>query len=298
MFKSALIYQLPASFTFSAEATERALQKARFAACSPDQKAAMGWIEPRGKAHGAMVEMVGGEAMMQLQIEDRTVPKKAIKRRAGEIIAEMERTGLKPGKKQIKEIEEGVELGLQRHVISKFSTVSAWISPAGRLLVVDATSTSKADIIITEIVKAVPGFSVSALETQVPVASTMTGWLLDQPSGNFDVGRECELASEGEGTEAGQKSAVRYKDHSLNIVEIRGHLEAGKVPKCLAMTWEGRVSFTLTDQIGLRKIQFLEGVTSKAADEDAFDADVAIMTGELRGLIRDLFGEIGVNPPN
>jgi recombination associated protein RdgC len=88
---------------------------------------------------------------------------------------------------------------------------------------------------------------------------------------------------------------VRYAKHPLDIDEVRGHIEAGKVPTKLAMSWSGRVSLLLTDLFQIKKISFLEGVfeNTSGEKEDKFDADMAIATGELSQLIPDLLDALG-----
>ncbi|KAF1022941.1 MAG: Recombination-associated protein RdgC [Paracidovorax wautersii] len=88
---------------------------------------------------------------------------------------------------------------------------------------------------------------------------------------------------------------MRYSKHPLDIDEIRGHIEAGKVPTKLALTWGDRVSFLLTENLQVKKISFLDGVFDAAgsAQEDGFDADVAIATGELVQLVPELLQALG-----
>ena len=82
---------------------------------------------------------------------------------------------------------------------------------------------------------------------------------------------------------------VRYARHPLDIDEVRQHIEHGKLPTKLAMTWDDRVSFVLTEGLQLKKIALLDAVMEGAGSEDGgFDADVAIATGELSRLIPDL----------
>ena len=61
------------------------------------------------------------------------------------------------------------------------------------------------------------------------------------------------------------------------------------------MTWDGRVSFLLTEGMQIKKIAFLEGVFdgTSGQKEDGFDADAAIATGELQKLIPDLLEALG-----
>jgi recombination associated protein RdgC len=121
----------------------------------------------------------------------------------------------------------------------------------------------------------------------------MSGWLHSQePPAEFTIDRECELKATDE-----SKSVVRYAKHALDIDEVRAHIENGKRPTRLAMTWDDRVSFELTEGMQLRKLAFLEGTDSAApgADkkEDDFDADVAIATGELGQLLPALLEALG-----
>jgi len=128
----------------------------------------------------------------------------------------------------------------------------------------------------------------------VEPASAMAGWLATQePPAGFTIDRECELKATDD-----SKAVVRYAKHPLDIDEVRGHIEAGKRPTRLAMTWEDRVSFELTEGMQLRKLQFLEGVfdgggsDAKQGDE-GFDADAAIVTGELGALLPALMEALG-----
>ena len=78
-----------------------------------------------------------------------------------------------------------------------------------------------------------------------------------------------------------------------SIDEVREHIAQGKAPTRLAMTWAGRVGFTLTEQGVIRKLAFedvvFEGRQGSAdRPEEAFDTDAAIATGELCQLIPDL----------
>ena len=86
-------------------------------------------------------------------------------------------------------------------------------------------------------------------------------------------------------------AVVKFGRHPLQIEEVRQHIAEGKLPTRLALGWSGRVGFVLTQTLKLTKIAFQEGVFeegAKSKDEDRFDADVALFTGELRGLIADL----------
>ena len=166
-----------------------------------------------------------------------------------------------------------------------------WIAPAERLLVIDAGSAARADEVLTHLAKSLPGFSAQLINTALSPATAMAEWLAsgEAPSG-FSIDRDCELKAPD-----GEKPVVRYARHALDIDEVRGHIAAGKQPTRLALTWNGRVSFVLTEAMQLKKISFLDGVFEgrQAKKDEAFDADAAIATGELAPLIGDLIDALG-----
>jgi recombination associated protein RdgC len=121
----------------------------------------------------------------------------------------------------------------------------------------------------------------------------MAEWLSakEAPSG-FTIDRECELKQPDS-----EKSLVRYARHTLDIDEVGEHIRQGKLPTQLALTWDSRVSFVLTENFALKKIKLLdvvlEGQEKAGKGDNNFDADVAISTGELGRLIPDLVEALG-----
>jgi recombination associated protein RdgC len=119
----------------------------------------------------------------------------------------------------------------------------------------------------------------------------MADWLLSQeaPSG-FSIDRECELKASDE-----SKAVVRYTRHALDTEEVRQHIEGGKMPTRLALTWNDRVSLVLTEGMQLKRLAFLDVVFegAKVGKDDGFDADVAIATGELQKLLPAMLAALG-----
>jgi recombination associated protein RdgC len=290
VFKNVMMYRVAAGWQMGLEAMEAGLQALRFAECGASQDKSMGWVEPRGQAHGPLVEQVAGQLILKLMIEVKVVPGSVITRKLKERVAQIEAsTGRKPGKKESRDLKEEIRLDLMPMAFTKQSTVGIWIDPKARLLVLDVGSQSKADEVITLLVKALPGFSVALINTSTSPAVAMAQWLTTQePPQGFSVDRECELKSADE-----SKAVVRYARHPLDIDEVRQHIESGKQPTRVALTWAGRVSFVLTEAFTLKKLAFLDVVIEGASGAskgkgDDFDADVVIATTELGGLIPDL----------
>lgn len=302
MFRNLLIYKLPAGWQASLAELEAALAAVPFAECGSTQPVSMGWVSPRGVAHGAVVESVAGQFHAALQIEKKILPGSVVKRRLDELAAQVTKdSGRKPGKKHQRELKDQAMLELLPRAFTKRGQVRVWLAFEPGLLMIDAASPAVASEVITQLVQAftgvtAPGFNVLPLNTALSPAVLMRDWLAsDEPPAIFGIDRECELKSADE-----QKSVVRYARHALDTDEVKSHLEGGKTPTRLALTWNSRVSFTLTETSMLKKIEFLDVVMEGRAEREPsdqpgahFDADAAIATGELEQLITDLIEALG-----
>lgn len=292
MFKNASIYRV-SNLPPLVAIIEDALQAATFCACGATQEKSVGWVPPRGQDHGALLEAVGGQWVMKLMIESKSVPSDVVKRKVDEQVAHIEATtGRKPGKKERRELADEVRLSLLPMAFSKLASTLVWIDPEAGLIVVDSASQIKVDEVMTMLVRAMDGVIIQMTMTTSSPASCMAMWLTDQEAPEyFSLDRECELKATDE-----SKSVVRYGRHPLDIEEVKTHILSGKMPTRLALTYNDRVSFVLTDAGTLKKIALLESVfeSSKASEHaDNFDADVAIATGELKLLIPALMLALG-----
>lgn len=294
MIKNATIYRigtLPASL----DQVEQAMAAAAFVECGLTQEKSVGWVPPRGEVNGALVEAIGGHWIARLMIETKAVPASALQREleAGVKAVEAE-TGRRPGKKEQREMREQARMILLPHTFARRTSVCVWIDRARSMLVLGTTATASADIVTTALVESIKGLQIAPIQTHVNPRVAMALWLETQePPEDLSVGRECELKSTDN-----SRAVVRYGQHSLDIAEVRGHIQAGKAPTRLALTWDDRVDFVLTDNMQLRKIAMLDVVfDANDARSDAFDADAAITTAELSGLIAALIKALGGDAP-
>jgi len=293
MFKNAFIYRMTSAITAPAHQTlQEAFAFHAFVPCGATQDKSVGWVAPRGHNEGgAYIESVAGQWVLKLMTETKVVPAQAIKDVVDAAVARTEATtGRKPGKKERKELADDARQALLPHAFPKRVAVWVWIDPASGLLVVDASTQSKADDAVTALVHVIDGLTLQLINTQQSPASAMARWLVEQeaPAG-FTVDRECELKACDE-----SKAVVRYSRHALDLDEVVDHISMGKIPTRLALAFADRVSFVLTEGMTLKKIDILDVVFEHCADmADDFDADVAIATGELSKLLPALLGALG-----
>lgn len=293
MFKNLHLLRIAPGWTADATQTESRLAREPFVPCGATQPESAGWVPPRGVPHGPLLEIVGGQWLLALMTEKKMLPGSVVKERAEEIASRLEaERGHKPGRREAKEIREQAAQELLPLAFTKRALTRVWIDPAAGLLAIDAGSPAQAEGVVTLLVKALDGFAVQLVQTQQTPAGVMAAWLAEGVAPlPFVLERECELKAPDE-----TRAAVRYARHALDTDEVKQHITAGKRPTRLALSWDERVAFTLTEGFQLKKIEILdvalEGRDAVAEDE-AFDADVAIATGELRKLIPELLEALG-----
>ena len=292
MFKNVIVYRIGTGWSATLAEIEDRLAATRFVACGPSQEKSSGWVEPRGVAQGPLVESVGGQWVLKMMVETRALPASVVNRKAEERVAQIEAsTGRKPGKKEMRDLKDDIRLTLLPMAFTKLASMTVWIDRKAGWLVIDAASQGRAEEVVAALVAALDGFAITLLNTQISPTAAMAQWLdTQEPPAGFSVDRECELKAADE-----SRAVVRYARHALDTEEVRQHVATGKLPTRLALTWQGRVSFVLTEALQLKKLAFLEGVfeTSVAERADGFDADTAIATGELRKLLPDLIEALG-----
>jgi len=297
MFKNLMIYRVGPDWPASAQQFEAALAREPFAECGPTQQKSTGWVAPRGQTHGALVESIDGQWIARFAIETKPVPGDAVRRKAQEAAEHIEKTtGRKPGKKELRDLRDDALQALLPQAFPRRSELTVWLNPSQRWLVLDAGAQGKADEVITSLVRvAGQGFAIGLLQTARSPQAAMAGWLAakspDELPDAFHVERECELKGSGD-----EPAVVKFTRHDLATDEVRKHIAEGKLPTRLALGWQGRIGFVLTQALQIKRVAFQEGVFEKdaaASREDRFDADVALATGELSALIADLIDALG-----
>lgn len=290
MFKNLIAYRIAPGWQPDLTALEDALAKTPFTTCGATQERSAGWVPPRGEAHGPLAESVAGQWMLRWHSEAKVLPASVLARKVQEKAERIEQeTGRKPGKKESRELKDEARLDLLPLAFTKQGGAWVWIDREARTLVVDAASQSRADEISSALVEALPGLALALIDTQISPQAAMAQWLREHeaPAG-FAIERECELKSAAE-----DKAVVRYARHPLDIDEVRAHIDAGKLPTRLALSWDDRVSFVLTEGLQLKKVALLDAVLDGQDEDGGFDADVAIATGELSRLLAELVQALG-----
>jgi len=289
-FSNLQLYRLPAPWSITQAGLEAQLLTRRFTPCGSQDAESRGWVAP--VADGQLVHSVGGHWLICLCIEQRLLPTSVVRQATEERAAQLEDAqSFKPGRRQMKDLKEEVIRELMPHAFTTQRKVFAWVDPKAGWFGIDAASINRADDVLEALCRSLDAFPLTLLRTDISPVAAMAAWLAgDEPSG-FTIDRDCELRSVTE-----ERAAVRYTHHALDGDEIKAHLTEGKLPTRLAMTFDDRVSFLLTERGEIKRLHFLDVVKESARGDDAaelFDAQFALMAGELARLIAALVEALG-----
>lgn len=297
-FKNAIIYRLtnPMALMAQLPTLEDSLCAFQFNPCGSQDMARTGWI-PATEQHHTLVHQANGQYLLTIQKQEKIIPGPVIKQHLNTRIAKLEAEQARKLKKTEKDAlkDEVLHILLPRAFV-KNSRTQLWIDITNGLVVVDASSAKRAEDALALLRKSLGSLPVVPLTTENPVELTTTEWVkLGKVPGNyFAMGDAAELKAIL--TDGG---VARVKKQDLTSDEIATHIDAGKVVTKLAMDWQQRVTFTLTDSMALNRVKFCNELLDQNDDIDLednlarFDADFVLMTGELQALINQLVVALG-----
>jgi recombination associated protein RdgC len=292
-FKNLQVYRLPAPWPITAEQIHAQLQPFAFQPGGTLEVQTKGWVSPR--ENDMLVHGINDQLLLTLRTEKKLLPasviNQATKLKAEEIA---DQQGFKPGRKQMREIKEAVTDELRPKAFNVLRDTRAWIDTANGWLAIDAASSAVCDDVVELLHKAIDPLPLALFHVNQSPAAAMTNWLLaDEAPTNFTIDQDTELRSTGD-----SKATVRYVKHALEVDDTRRHIEAGKQCTRLAMTWADRVSFVLTESLAIKRVAALDVLKEQAdaggsGDDERFDADFVLMTGEVAKLLVDLTHALG-----
>ncbi|AZR96189.1 recombination-associated protein RdgC [Bordetella trematum] len=292
-FKNLKIYRLSAPWTLTGEQLEESLAKHAYRQGNNLEMQTLGWISPRENA--SLSHSINGQILLSLRAEKKLLPSTVVNQVARARAQEIEeQQGYKPGRKQMKEIKERVTDELMPRAFSIYRDTRVWIDTRNHWLVIDAAASAKADEVIGMLVKTVDPLPLENLYVAQSPAAAMTGWLAaDEAPANFSIDQDTELRASGE-----SRAAIRYVKHSIDADDVRRHIKSGKQCTRLAMTWADRVSFVLTEAMDVKRVTPLDVLKENPDnlalnDDEKFDSDMALMTGELAKLMTELVEALG-----
>ncbi|NJC87480.1 MAG: recombination-associated protein RdgC [Methylococcaceae bacterium] len=295
-FKNLTLFRFTESFTLPTDDLNARLEEGKFRPCGSLELASFGWTSPLGRDGDELAYALNGYIMVCFKKEEKLLPgsvvNEVVARRAEE--AE-ERNGAPLGRRERGQLRDEVIAELLPKAFTHSRKTYAYIDTKGGWLVVDSASAKKAEELVSHLRRCLGSLPVAPPVTRERPAAVMTQWLATGtgPS-DFTIDDECELRS----TEA-EGGVVRCKRQDLTVPEVQNHIEAGKEVVKLALSWGDRIGFLLSDDLGVKRLKFLDVIQEQAAEVEAgseaerFDIDFSILSLELSGFVPRLLALFG-----
>lgn len=296
-FKNAIVYRLtdPMGLMTRLPTLEENLKQFQFTPCGSQDMARTGWV-PATEQHQTLVHQANGQFLLTIQKQEKIIPGPVIKQELNARISKLETEQGRRLKKTEKDaLKDEVLHSLLPRAFVKNSRTQLWIDIGNALTTVDAPSARKAEDALALLRKSLGSLPVVPLTIEKPVELTLTDWVRSGlvPAG-FAMGDAAELQhilADG--------GVAKVKKQDLTSDEIKTHIEAGKVVTKLALDWQQRIDFTLSDSFMLSRLKFCDELRDQNDDIDRedvlarFDADFTLMTGELAAMINQLVTAMG-----
>jgi len=299
-FRNLTLFRFSKSSAKSLQSLEATLDNHRLRPCGPIELATQGFISPYGRDEEMMLHEVGHFRLLTSAREDKLLPTSVINE---ELRARLQKIAEKEGRpvrsKERKRLKDEVMTDLLPRAFTRLSKLNAYLDTENGWMAIDTASRKAAEGGVSLLREALGSFPAAPLAAEESPKALMTDWLArgKLPSG-LALSDECELR---DSAEAG--AIIRCRRQDLETDEIREHLKSGKQVAQLGLVFNDRLSFTLDEELVVRKLRFLDLVQNELGDVDResaaaeLDACFALMTLELDQLFQRLEEWFGLPRP-
>lgn len=304
-FKNLLIYRLNPGWQMAPGALEELLAQRPLMPCTGLNLKTRGWVSPRN--NGQLVYGQNRHLLIAFGQEEKILPGSVVKQMTEERAAQLEKLkGFKPGRKAVRDLKDQVVAELLPRAFARRRSVRAWLDPQAGWLLIDAATPARGEALLELLRETLGEAPWAPLEAERSAGDLMTQWLAGGHAPNpFMLGDECELAgveSAFKDGKPGEKSVVKYLRYPIEGEDVRQHLRAGKRATRLKLQWHDRLAFVLHENVSLKRLSFLlidqarEAPQQQDPDEQ-FDAEFALMAGEVGHMLEDLTAALGLRVP-
>ena len=296
LFRNLQIFRFTKDFTLSVEELEERLKDEMFVDCGSQQLSSYGWVEPLGKTGTMLSHVTNNRIMLCARKEERILPASVIREtvevQAEQIEIEQARRVFPSEKRRLK--DEAIQTLLPK-AFTKSQMTYAYIDKGLQMLIVDASSHNSAEeltILLRKTLGSLP--IIPPIVSQAP-AAVMSHWLLKSSlPEDMQSGSQCELRDISDSA-----TILRSKGLNLESEEFLNHIDSGMQVVKIELEWKESCQFILKEDLSINRLKFNDILKESLKDLDKddiagrFDADFAIMGGEIAELIPLVFDAFG-----
>lgn len=291
-FKNVLLYRLTGPLEHLDQLEEK-LAATPFVPCGSQDLQRIGWTAPMPE--GDMLQhQANGCVLLCLRKQQKILPGAAVAEALDEKVRQIEtEQARKVYRKERKELKEEIMVSLLPRALTRSSRSYAYLDTARGWLLVDSSSRTRAEELLTQLRKDLGRLPVEPLETRGQPVILMTDWLNNNSTpADFVLGEQCELRDSHEPT-----NVVRVRGQALRNDEVLQHLAVGKQVTRMELHWNEAIDCVLGDDLVVRRLRFADAIRDQIERLDdpraQFDQDFGVMTTELGRFVDALVAALG-----
>ena len=291
-YKNAIIYLLPDGCPSEADLDEK-LEQAAFTHCFGFCWFSDGFAPPTPFSSDFVFTAQNSNRVC-LKHEEKVLPSATVRDLVNRTVAEIQEAEARNvGRKEKQQLKEQITDDLLPHALTQSRRTEAIFDTERGFLLVNEASDKRAEQMLIKLREALGGLKVAMPQTRESPSSLMTEWLLQgHAEGDFELGYNVLLQGVGDVV---PKVKISKKD--LTHPEVIQHAKNGMKVVELELEWREQISFTLTQNFALKRIQFLDVLQEEAEQGDnaaSFTfASQIIMTTALGGMLDELANLLG-----
>ena len=295
-FRNLTLFRFAEPVTLTAERLAGKLAQAIFQPCATQVMSSHGWVPPLGRRATDLVHATGGYLLICLKSEEKLLPAGIINEMVADRVATLEeRENRRVRRPERDRLRTEVLQELLPRALSRSQRNYAYIDTRQGWLIIDNINRKAVDRLTHSLRTAVGSLPITPPAVAHVPAVVMTAWLTNNLlDADFTLADECELQDRNE-----TGGVVRCKGQDLNSSEILAHLQAGMQVTRVALIWKQRLAFVLAEDLSIRRLRFLDVVKEQVGETDTpeqlFDAEFALMTGELAEFLPRLWASFGAS---
>ena len=291
-YKNAIIYLLPDGWQLEAGFAEK-LEQAAFTPCMGLDWFSEGFAPPTPFSSDFVFTAKNSNRVC-LKHEEKVLPSASVRDLVNGKVAEIQEAEARNvGREEKQYLKERITDDLLPRALTQSRRTEAIFDTERGYLLVNEASNKRAEQMLIKLREALGGLKVEMPHTQESPSSLMTEWLLQgHAEGGFELGYNVLLQGVGD---VAPKVKISKKD--LTTAEVIKHAQNGMQVVELELEWREQISFTLTKDFALKRIQFLDVLQEEAEQGDdtaslMFSSQI-IMVEALGEMINELANLLG-----
>jgi recombination associated protein RdgC len=292
MFRNLRLFRIDGSWPDSEQSLSTSLEENAFEPCGRFSERSAGWEAPGGEDNPLLCRRLMGADLLQLRTQSRIIPAAAVKEALEQRVAEFrQRTRLEPPRRELTRMKMETRDELIGRALLKSERARACAIPSASILAVDVATASKAEWLLDQLRPCLPTVRCTPLEFDTKPDVLMKRMFQgDLPKG-FRLGLECRMQSPADARTTGT-----WRNVELSDAAIQRHVADGMRLTHLGLVFDEVMSFVLSEDGSISKLDLLQGDDADSTDEQeplaAMDADFALLAGSVQRLVAALQGAL------